>query len=159
MASIAAIEADRGPDVEKYAVPLDAPRLYKWIVGSSDTADSVTVLSHMGGTAGRWKLQRVTDKGANLTDADVTITIAQGTWRTLPTILSANRVCTLGTTNAAAGDMIELTRLDAGAFTYAVVNGGVGAGTLVTLPISQRWWARFYFDGTNWLRRAESQLL
>lgn len=94
-------------------------------------------------------------KGADLTDAAVTITIAQGRWRVLPAaILSANRIITLGTTGAAAGDRIEITRLDAGAFTLAFVNGGAGAGTLVTLPVSKVNFARFYFDGTNWLLMA-----
>ena len=150
--SVAAIEADVGPEVEHYNVPLDMPALFRFVVGSSDTADSVAVLSHNGGTAGRWLRVRLPIKGSDLTDADATIQVGGNYWRVLPAAtLSANRQLTLGTTNAAAGDQITITRQDVGAFTYAVVNGGAGAGTLVTLPVSKAAFADFYYDGTNWL--------
>lgn len=98
-------------------------------------------------------------KGADLTDAAATIVIGGGTWRVLPaSTLSANRVLTLGTTGAVAGDKIEVTRLDTGAYTYAVANGGVGAGTLVTLAASKVASATFQFDGTNWALRTVGTL-
>jgi hypothetical protein len=93
--------------------------------------------------------------GANLTDASVTIQITAGTWRALPaSTLSANRTLTLGTTGAAAGDEIYIQREDAGAYTYAIVNGGAGAGTLVTMPVSLPGGAVLRFDGTNWAKKA-----
>ena len=66
-------------------------------------------------------------KGSDLTNADVTITVAQGKWRKLPaTTLSAGHTVTLSTTGAVAGDQIEITRLDVTANTYAVIDGGTG---------------------------------
>jgi hypothetical protein len=72
--------------------------------------------------------------------------------------LSANRTATLSTTGAIEDDEITITRLDVEAWTYAIVNGGAGGGTLTTLPASQRWFATFYFDGTNWLLKAAGQM-
>lgn len=93
--------------------------------------------------------------GANLTDADATIQITAGAWRKLPAAtLSAGRALTLGTTGAVAGDQITVTRLDATANTYAVINGGAGAGTLLTMPASKVNFGLFQFDGTNWALRA-----
>lgn len=90
-------------------------------------------------------------KGANLTDADATVTVLQGNWRVLPAAtLSAGRSITLGTTGAVAGDRIQFTRLDVSANTLAFINGGVGAGTLFTMAVSKLGCAEFQFDGTNW---------
>ncbi len=57
---------------------------------------------------------------------------------------------TLGATGAVAGDLFRLIRTSTSAQTYAVVNGGPGAGTLITLPVSKIACAQFIFDGTNW---------
>lgn len=99
-------------------------------------------------------------KGADLTDAPATITVAQGKWRVLPAAtLSATRAFTLSTTGAVAGDQITITRLDATANTITVVNGGAGAGTLATLPVSTTGFVKCQFDGTNWaLREIGKQL-
>lgn len=99
-------------------------------------------------------------KGADLTDAPATITVAQGKWRVLPAAtLSATRAFTLSTTGAVAGDQITITRLDTTANTITVVNGGVGAGTLATLPVSTTGFVKAQFDGTNWaLREIGKQL-
>jgi hypothetical protein len=93
--------------------------------------------------------------GAALTDADATITLAQGRWRVLPAAvpLTVNRVITLSATGGVAGDQITVTRLGVGAFTLAFVNGGAGAGTLLTLPVGIIGFAKFQFDGTNWAVR------
>lgn len=92
--------------------------------------------------------------GANLTDtATQTIQITGGTWRKLPT-LGQGGTLTLGTVGAVAGDQIEITRTDTSAFTYAVVNGGTGAGTLLTFPASKIGSAKFQFDGTDWALRS-----
>lgn len=89
--------------------------------------------------------------GASLTDANATILIASGAWRELPaSTLTANRTLTLGTTEAAAGDRIKITRLDSSKYSYAVVNGGSGAGTLLTFTSGRAAFAVFYFDGTDW---------
>lgn len=65
--------------------------------------------------------------------------------------LGQNITITIGTTGAVKGDLMRIVRTDSSAFTAAVVNGGVGAGTLVTLPVSKVGFAEAYFDGTNWL--------
>jgi hypothetical protein len=89
--------------------------------------------------------------GAALTNGNATIQITAGKWRELPaSTLTANRVLTLGVTGAAAGDRLKVTRLDTTAYTYAVVNGGTGAGTLLTFPAGRAAFALFYFDGTDW---------
>ena len=94
-------------------------------------------------------------KGSDLTNADVTITVAQGKWRKLPvSTLSAGHTVTLSTTGAVAGDQIEITRLDATANTYAVIDGGTGTPTLITFAVSKIGWCRCQFDGTNWFLRA-----
>jgi len=94
-------------------------------------------------------------KGADLTNADVTITVAQGKWRKLPvSTLSAGHTCTLSTTGAVAGDQIEITRLDVTANTYAIIDGGTGTPTLFTMAASKLGYARCQFDGTNWFLRA-----
>ncbi len=96
-------------------------------------------------------------KGANLTDAAATIQWSDGLRRVLPAAtLTAARVLTLGIAAGAdgrlpyAGSRLEITRLDATANTYAVANGGPGAGTLKTFPVSATGGGCFEFDGTNW---------
>lgn len=90
-----------------------------------------------------------------LTDTSPTITVAQGRWRRLPiTTLTTGRTLTLGITGAKKGDEIEVTRLDVTANTYAVANGGAGAGTLITFPVSKLGYGRFRFNGANWELKA-----
>ena len=54
---------------------------------------------------------------------------------------------------AAFADAFALPRCrtSTSAQTAAIVNGGTGAGTLVTLPASKVNFAVATFDGTNWL--------
>lgn len=160
MTSKALMSASPGPSIPEYNIPLDTPRPYRWVVASAATADTLTVLAATGGTDGRWVLTRENIKGTNLTNADETLTVGGNFYRQLPALvpLTVNRVKTLSTTNAAAGDMIHITRLGLGAFTLAVVNGGPAAGTLFTLPISVAWWCKAYFDGTNWLAHSAGQM-
>ena len=154
MVSVAALAAERGPLSVHYSIPLDIPRVYRWSAGSLLTEDSVAVIGSQGGSAGKWVQVRYADNGTNLTDAVASITVGGKPWRILPAgTLSQNRIATLSTTNAADGDIILITRLDVEAFTYAIVNGGPGAGTLFTFAVSQAAWAEFYFNGTNWLLR------
>lgn len=94
------------------------------------------------------------DKGTDLTDTSTqTIQATEGTWRRLPT-LGQGGTLTLGVVGVAKGDQIEITRTSTSANTYAVVNGGGGAGTLFTFPVSKIGSAKFQFDGTNWLLRS-----
>lgn len=157
--SVAFLEALRGPFDDRYAIALDRLVLFRWVPGSSLTIDHRTVLGFTGGTNGRWVQQRLVTSSVALGDASVSIGIGDGEWRTLTaTTLTANRTITVNTTNASAGDMLTITRLDATAFTLAIVNGGIGAGTITTLPISQRWCVQLYFDGVNWSLRTAGQL-
>lgn len=90
--------------------------------------------------------------GTAIGDADGNIAIAGGKWRVLAT-LSGNRSYTLQTTGAVAGDQITVTRTSTAANTAAFINGGPGAGTLLTMPNSKVAFAKFQFDGTNWALR------
>ena len=155
----AAMAADLGPMVEHYEVPLDLARLYRWVVSDTSTTDGLAVLGHSGGTVGRWTLVRVSERGADLRDAVATSQVVANFWRVLPAAtLTANHVLTVGTTNAVVGDVITVTRLDVTAWTYAIVNGGVGAGTIITMPVSVRYWAKVAFDGTNWVLHSAGQM-
>ena len=94
--------------------------------------------------------------GTALTDT-ATTTVQRGGKRTsflLAGTMSQGETVTLGTTGAVAGDIIRIIRTSTSAQTCAVVNGGVGAGTLVTLPASKVNFAEARFDGTNWLFHA-----
>lgn len=149
---------DLGPHIPHYNSPLDFPFLYEWIPGNTATADNVAVLSHNGGTVGRWHLVRANVLGANLTDANENLTVGGNFFRVLPAAtLTASRTKTAQTTNAAAGDVIHVLRLDTTANTLIIANGGLGGGTIYTLPASQSWWAKIYFDGTNWIAHSAGQ--
>jgi len=158
--SKAKMEADFGPDITHYNTPLDTPRLYKWFVGNTAAVDTLTVLGHQGGTAGRWKLVRNPTLGTDLTDADESLTVGENFFRVLPAAipLTAARDKTLSITNAESGDMVHVLRLGLGAFVMNIVNGGPAAGTLFTLPSGQSWWAKAYFNGTDWIVHSAGQL-
>ncbi len=97
----------------------------------------------------------VSPKGANVT-ATGTVQWSDGLRRVIPPTLGANLTITLGVAAGAdgrlpvAGKRLAFTRTDVAAFTVAFVNGGPGAGTLKTLPVSAIGYAEFEFDGTNW---------
>lgn len=82
----------------------------------------------------------------DLSDATGSITVAAGKRRSVPAI-SAERVYTLSTSGAAAGDTISVHRPASRRFPVTFVNGGAGG---------DRWGAKtaglyaFRFDGTNW---------
>lgn len=89
--------------------------------------------------------------GTNLGDTSPTITVAGGSRYIMPAgTMTTNRSVTLGTAGATASELIEIIRLDKTAFTLAIVNGGGGAGTKYTFPVSVSRRAWFTFDGTNW---------
>lgn len=96
-------------------------------------------------------LNYVAVNGPNLTNtATQTVQSLSRITRYLQPTLGQNSTLTLGTTGAKVGDIIRIVRTDVSAFTLAVVNGGPGAGTLITLPVSKTGYAQAYFDGTNW---------
>ena len=91
--------------------------------------------------------------GTALTDVAAT-TVQRGGRRTsylLAGTMSQGETITLGTTGAQKGDLIRVVRSSTSAQTAAIVNGGPGAGTLVTLPASKVGFCDAMFDGTNWL--------
>lgn len=91
-------------------------------------------------------------QGTDLTDADATINVSQGNNRILRAALTANRTITLGTTGSPeTGEIISIGRFSTTAHTVAIVNGGAGAGTLYTFPVSVKRVADFRYDGTNWV--------
>lgn len=145
------LESYHGQAIEDFAYVDELGATFKWEVDSTATADDFSVLTHNGGTAGRWIRQRLVLTGTALGDGDATIYVAGGLERIMPvSTLTGNSALTLGTTNAASGDVLTVTRRDVEAYTYQVVNGGPAAGTLCTLPVSLAYWADFRFDGTDW---------
>lgn len=91
--------------------------------------------------------------GTALTDTATTTVQRAGRYTTflLAGTMSQGETITLGTTGAVAGDRIRIIRTSTSAQTAAIVNGGAGAGTLVTLPASKVNFCEARFDGTNWL--------
>jgi hypothetical protein len=148
----AALQADTGPRLPHYAYILENGRTYRFVVGNTDADDGFGTLAPSGGTVGRWKITgRSITTGADLVDGNATITAAGGFVYTLPlATLTGNAALTLSTTSAVEGDAITITRLDVGAFTYAIDNGGPGAGTLTTMAVSVRTFCDARFDGTDW---------
>lgn len=96
-------------------------------------------------------------KGADLTDADATITLAQGTWRVLPAAtLGAARAVTCSNTGAYRGAQLTITRLDATANALTIKNSG--GSTLAVLPASKVNFVDLQHDGTDWfLKRLGTQ--
>lgn len=67
--SRAVMQSSRGPLVEEYAIPLDYPRLYRFLVNDTSTDDGIRILSPSGGGAGNWLL--VDDQDGSLPPVDV----------------------------------------------------------------------------------------
>lgn len=132
---------------------------WTWKAADATPADSNHIApTDVGVGNGRWVSEALAPgglAGPALTDAAATITVAQGKWRTLPAAtLTAGRILTLGTTGAVAGDQIEITRLDATANTYTIVDGGSGTPTIFTMAASKLGYVRAQFDGAHWVVRA-----
>jgi len=160
-ATVAELRSRPGPWLPAYVLVLANGITYRWLLGSAEADDGRhTLRSTVGGYGGAWLAIRSPDAGADLDDEDATLVVGDGGWRRIPTsTLTAGRTLTLGTDGAAAGDTLEITRLDVGAFTVAIVNGGDGGGTLATMPISARSNFVGYFNGTDWLHRRSGLLL
>lgn len=65
--------------------------------------------------------------------------------------LTADRVLTLSTTGAVAGDLFEIRRSGGGAFALAIVNGGPAGGTLRGGGAGVAFTGRYVFTGSNWI--------
>lgn len=136
---------------ERYAYVQSLASLFSWNDDSTATADSVNTIAPTSGGVGRWMRVVEDTAGSSLSDADATIGVAGGKLYTLPaSTLGANRTLTLDDAGAIAGDVIEITRLDVGAYTVTIVNGGASAGTICTMPVSARSFAALRFDGSDW---------
>lgn len=147
------LRSSPGPSVQKFAICVDGPPgIYRYVLGSTDADDDWTTIVPQGGAAGAWEWMAFPDRGSDLTNASATLQPGDGSWSVLPAAtLTANRALTLGTTNARAGYTRTITRLDTTAYTYTIVNGGTGGGTLTVFPRSVVGSAVFVFDGTNWI--------
>lgn len=94
--------------------------------------------------------------GANLTDADQTVTIAEGALRQIPDgTLTQTRTKTLSTSGAEIGHRWALWKLDAGQ-TATVTNAGGGGGSW---NYSEKVFVEFGFDGTDWAPARRFDLL
>lgn len=146
----AALRAADAPLLERYAVPLDNPRLFRFVVGATDADDGQTSLApHNGG--GRWIAVRQQRYGTPIIDEDTIITVGDGQWHTVAeNTLTAPRTLTLSVANARRGDMKNIFRIDSSVHVLAIVNGGLGGGTIVELPGGQRSYVTCWFDGTDW---------
>lgn len=95
------------------------------------------------------------NRGTGLANADQTVQPgtdkASQYNRIIP--LTANRNTTVGTTSVPTGMEVDIVRQDGAAFTNAIINGGAGAGTLLTFAASPTTAERLTirFDGTNWV--------
>jgi hypothetical protein len=152
------LASDPGPrTTTRYAIVLElGPEVFRWVYGSTDTADDVNIIgSAAGGAAGRWVRTRGAIRGADLTDANATLLVSGDRLRVIPpATITDNRTLTLGATGAVEGDWIQVTRNGTEAFTVTLVNGGAGAGNVAVMPISARSWTIATFDGTNWIHKA-----
>jgi hypothetical protein len=90
--------------------------------------------------------------GTNLTNDDQTIQVTEGSWRIQETVLTANRIKTLGTTGAYQGDQITITRTESSAYSLNIIDGYTST-SLITIPASTKGWARSQFDGQKWILR------
>lgn len=97
---------------------------------SQDLPDADTSIDGAGGTYGVYYVRAPGSVGTYTANHDVT----------LDTVGAIPKQQLIIATEAANG----LTR------TMTVINGGVGAGTLLTFDVTTKWKAIFIFDGTNW---------
>jgi len=122
---------------------------------AQDTSYGTADAAGNGVTAARHnhthRVKQDTADTTSLTNGNVTVTVATSRWYKLPvSTLNAAHSVTLSTSGAAAGDVIEITRLDATANAYTVIDGGAGTPNLLVMPASKVNYGKFAFDGTNW---------
>jgi hypothetical protein len=156
--TVALMAAMPGRPKKHWAIVLENGLPYKWVPDDATTADGFSVVTGTGGGyAGRWLHVPGDQKGTDLDDSDETIVVGGKLLRYLPT-LARNSVKTLGTTGAIAGQVLTIVCTSSAAFTLTIVNGGAGAGTLMTKPVSERYMLAARFNGTNWEPRAAGKL-
>jgi hypothetical protein len=160
--TLAVLRQMPGPFIPEYVFVLETGTVLRFAPGSTLDDDGYSVIATNGQAgAGAWILQRIDDKGADLTgDATQTLTVGGKRWRRIPTgTLTQNITLTCSAINAAAGDWFEITREDTSGFTVTIANGGAGGGNVITLGASQKACAVPWFDGTNWIHRRSHAML
>lgn len=88
-------------------------------------------------------------QGSNLTDANATVTIADGAQQVLAAgTLTTNRVLTLGVTGSPiTGETKTIIRRDVSAFTYTIQDDT--SASLFVMPASTKFAAYFRFNGLH----------
>jgi hypothetical protein len=105
--------------------------------------------TNSGATASEWGQDPDGYAVINATN-DVSIQVSQGFRRKI-TACGDTKVITLATTGARAGHEIHVVRPAIGATTAcSFLNGGTGAGTLLSMTSNKIAGAIFMFDGTDW---------
>lgn len=123
-------------------------------VPDTDSINFVSLMDWVGGSpVVRAELlgSEIPTAGADLGDANATITIAGGAQYILPAAtLTANRVITLGVTGSPiTGETIAILRRGTEAFTLTVQDDA--ATSLLVMPASMRLAAYFRFNGTHFV--------
>jgi hypothetical protein len=93
--------------------------------------------------------------GTALTDADETLTAAQGDRSLAASTLTAVRTKTISATAALESTTLLITWGSQGS-NMPIVNGGGGGGTIYTAASGSAGWIELRFDGTNWSKRRAS---
>jgi hypothetical protein len=160
--SLAKLAQEPGEPTAKWVVLEDTGDLYRWVPHDTSTADGFNVVNPTGGgTAGRFIRVVANRFGADLGDADATITVADGLVRVLPSVpLTDNRSLTLGTAGAIAGDTIRIVRNDTAAFTVTVKNG-LDASTIAVLDAATEQWieCKYRSAAVGWIQTGAGALL
>ncbi len=116
---------------------------------------STTALKGLQGIIGKGLEEKA---GANLTDADQTITPGSSkcsVYRMPAGTITQNRTITLGTAGASTGDIVILLWQDLGNFTVDIhAGGGGGIATIVGATNGQAKKYQFYFTAGDWIFNA-----
>lgn len=121
---------------------------------SGSVTDNQCVWTRFGADSGSFGVSVDMLEGGNLTNADVTIQVSQGSKRTLLVPITANRVIRIAATGATKGEALEVVRIGGGNFTLTVKDDVSGTDLYVfpasaASPYPARA-ADFSFDATNW---------
>ncbi len=125
------------------------------VTGFAEVHGVLIVVGELQGTTGAFTGKVLTAdsllQGANLGDADATITVAANEYTMPQSTMTVNRTVTLGVTGSpVTGEIIRIYRRDTTNKTLAIVNGGGGAGTLLTFAASLKAVATFTYGGADW---------
>jgi hypothetical protein len=170
--SLAALRAAAPPLVQRFARVLGLPKLLRFNPLDTSTDDAWNaIVPALGG--GAWLDAPTNDRGVDLTAANGFATsgtwsvgVQHGPWNVVPvsTLTGNITAATLAVVNQdgnpiKAGESKFISRLDVTGNSIAWVNAGPAGGTLCTMPASQAAWAWFWFNGTDWLKRASAVML